>query len=269
VIGAGALIAVTASAFAGTADFGRFTDAGTVATELGDRLGPSAGTFYAIVLLNASLIGAAAVTLATSYAVGDVFGVKHSLDRGPLDAKLFYASFALMVAAAAGIVLIPRAPLGLITTSVQALAGVLLPSATVFLLLLCNDRDVLGPWSNPGWLNAIASVIIGVLVELSLILMASTMFPKLNVTQLFAYLSVGLAAGLAGMALHALRNRPARTVQVLEIAKDRRSTWTMPPLALLERPAWSPGRKAGMLVLRGYLVIAVLLLIIKTVQLGH
>ena len=63
----------------------------------------------------------------------------------------------------------------------QALAGVLLPSATVFLLLLCNDREVLGPWSNPTWLNAIASVIIGVLVELSLILMVSTMFPHVNV----------------------------------------------------------------------------------------
>ena len=86
-----------------------------------------------------------------------------------------------MVAAAAGIVLIPGAPLGLITTSVQALAGVLLPSATVFLLLLCNDREVLGPWSNARWLNAVAGVIIGVLVELSLILMASTMFPGVNV----------------------------------------------------------------------------------------
>ena len=125
-----------------------FSDAGGVATQLGRHLGSTAGTFFAIVLLNASLIGAAAVTLSTSYAFGDVFGAKHSLNRGPLDAKLFYASFALMVMAAAGIVLIPGAPLGLITTSVQALAGVLLPSATVFLLLLCNDREVLGPWSN-------------------------------------------------------------------------------------------------------------------------
>ena len=56
--------------------------------------------------------------------------------------------------------LIPGAPLGVITTAVQALAGVLLPSATVFLLLLCNDRAVLGPWRNPGWLNALASVIV-------------------------------------------------------------------------------------------------------------
>src|ERR1035441_6546086 len=185
VIGAGALIAVTAFAFAGTPYFGQFSDAGTVATELGRELGSTAGTFFAIVLLNASLIGAAAVTLATSYAFGEVFGAKHSLNRGPLDAKLFYASFTLMVLAAAGIVLIPGAPLGLITTSVQALAGVLLPSATVFLLLLCNDREVLGPWVNAPWLNAVAALIVGVLVELSLILMASTMFPHLNVTHLF------------------------------------------------------------------------------------
>ncbi len=198
VIGAGALIAVTAFAFAGTPYFGQFSDAGTVATQLGQQLGSTAGTFFAIVLLNASLIGAAAVTLATSYAFGDVFGASHSLNRGPLDAKLFYASFTLMVLAAAGIVLIPGAPLGLITTSVQALAGVLLPSATVFLLLLCNDREVLGPWVNAPWLNAVAAVIVGALVELSLILMASTMFPKINVTHLFVELTIVLGVTLAG-----------------------------------------------------------------------
>ncbi len=158
-------------------------------------------------LLNASLIGAAAVTLATSYAFGDVFGAKHSLNRGPLDAKAFYASFTLMVVAAAGIVLIPGAPLGLITTSVQALAGVLLPSATVFLLLLCNDRAVLGPWTNAPWLNAVASVIVGILVELSLILMASTVFPKVNVTNLFIYLSIILIAGLLIAGALVLRGR--------------------------------------------------------------
>jgi hypothetical protein len=174
-----------------------------------------------------------------------------------------------MVTAAAGIVLIPGAPLGLITTAVQALAGVLLPSATVFLLLLCNDREVLGPWANPPWLNVIASVIIGLLVELSLILMASTIFPSVNVTHLFIYLSLVLLAALVAMALYALRNRPGATVEVATVPRARRSTWTMPPLALLERPVWSPGRKAGMLLLRGYLVVAVLLLVVKTVQLGH
>jgi Mn2+/Fe2+ NRAMP family transporter len=269
VIGAGALIGVTAFAFRGTSDFGRFSDAGATASELAHHLGSTAGVFFAIVLLNASLIGAAAVTLATSYAFGDVFGAKHSLNRGPLDAKLFYASFSLMVIAAAGVVLIPGAPLGLITTSVQALAGVLLPSATVFLLLLCNDREVLGPWSNPTWLNAIASVIIGVLIELSLILMASTLFPSVNVTHLFLYLSLVFLVVLIGIAAFFLRNRPGAAVEVEKLPKERRSTWTMPPLALLERPVWSPGRKGAMLLLRGYLVLAVLLLVIKTVQLGH
>ena len=139
----------------------------------------------------------------------------------------------------------------------------------MFLLLLCNDREVLGPWVNPTWLNVVASLIIGVLVELSLILMASTMFPSVDVTQLFLYLSLVLVGAFAVMAIYALRNRSRVSVEVEKIPKERRSTWTMPPLALLERPVWSPGRKTGMLLLRGYLVIAVLLLVIKTVQLGH
>ncbi|HTZ65757.1 MAG TPA: NRAMP family divalent metal transporter [Solirubrobacteraceae bacterium] len=271
VIGAGAIIAVTAFAFAGTPYAGQFANAGAVASGLAHELGSAAGVCFAIILLNASLIGAAAVTLSTSYAFGDVFGAKHSLNRGPLDAKGFYASFALMVAAAAGIVLIPGAPLGLITTSVQALAGVLLPSATVFLLLLCNDREVLGPWVNPGWLNAIASVIVGVLVELSLILVASTMFPGIDVTALFLYLSLALALGLLAAGAYTLVRRSSAAQAVVaseQIPPERRHTWTMPPLALLERPVWSPSRRLAMLVLRGYLVIAVVLLIVKTVQLG-
>ncbi|HEV3071088.1 MAG TPA: Nramp family divalent metal transporter [Solirubrobacteraceae bacterium] len=272
VIGAGALIAVSAFAFAGTPYAGHFNDAGTVATALGRQLGSLAGTFFAVILLNASLIGAAAVTLSTSYAFGDVFGASHSLHRGLRDAKFFYASFALIVTAAAGIVLIPGAPLGLITTSVQALAGVLLPSATVFLLLLCNDRQVLGPWVNARWLNVIASVIVAILIELSLILMISTMFPSVGITQLFLYLSLLTFACLAVGAIYVVRSAGIGGAQASaeeEVARERRHTWTMPPLALLERPVWSPGRKAAMLLLRGYLVVAVLLLVIKTVQLGH
>ena len=226
VIGAGAIIAVSAFAFAGTPYFGQFSNAGAVASGLAREAGSAAGTFCAIILLNASLIGAAAVTLSTSYAVGDVFGAKHSLNRGPLDAKGFYASFALMVATAAGIILIPDAPLGLITTSVQALAGVLLPSATVFLLMLCNDREVLGPWVNPSWLNAVASVIIGVLIELSLILMANTMFPSVNVTTLFLYLTAALALALSAVGAYAFANRtPAAAAHATEeIREERRHT---------------------------------------------
>jgi NRAMP (natural resistance-associated macrophage protein)-like metal ion transporter len=270
VLGAGALMTVAAFAFGGTPLHGQFGDAGTVATGLRHTLGPTAGAFFAIVLLNASLIGAAAVTLSTSYAFGDVFGAAHSLHRGVREAKTFYGTFTAMVIAAAGIVLIPGAPLGLITTSVQALAGVLLPSASVFLLLLCNDRDVLGPWANARWLNILAVVIVAVLVELSLILVATTMFPSLSAATLFGYLSVALVLALAAAGVYQRTHRgPALEDPFASMSEEQRRTWTMPPLALLERPAWSPGRRAGMLVLRGYLVVAVVLLVVKSVQLGH
>ena len=129
--------------------------------------------------------------LATSYAFGDVFGLKHSLHRGFADAKQFYLSYTAMVALAAAIVLIPGAPLGLITTAVQALAGLLLPSASVFLLLLCNDREVLGPWVNRLWLNWVAGLIVAMLLLLSGILMATTLFPDIDVVAVAGYLAAG------------------------------------------------------------------------------
>ncbi|OBB34891.1 manganese transporter, partial [Nocardia sp. 852002-51244_SCH5132740] len=155
VIGAAALMMTADYAARTTATTGQFTDAGEIAHLLGD-IDRALGAIFAIVLLDASIIGAAAVTLATSYAFGDVFGIKHSLHRGFRDAKQFYLSYIAMVTLAAAIVLIPGAPLGLITTAVQALAGLLLPSASVFLLLLCNDPQVLGPWVNRTWLNVVA-----------------------------------------------------------------------------------------------------------------
>ena len=110
--------------------------------------GRVAGVLFALALIDASIIGAAAVSLSTAYAIGDVLSLKHSLHRKPTDAEGFYAVYCGLIAVAAALVLIPGAPLGLLTNAVQTLAGVLLPSATVFLLLLCNDKAVLGPWAN-------------------------------------------------------------------------------------------------------------------------
>jgi Natural resistance-associated macrophage protein len=227
---------------------------------------------FAVVLLDASIIGAAAVTLSTSYAFGDVFGIKHSLHRSFGDAKSFYASYTAMIAIAAVIVLLPGAPLGLLTTAVQALAGILLPSASVFLLLLCNDPEVLGPWMNPRWLNIVASVIIGVLVVLSGTLIITTLFSSLNsaATALWIAIAMVAGAGLYGAWQLLTRSRrperpphPRRTMTEAE-----RMSWRMPPLALLKPVQWSSGTKFAMLVLRGYLVISVLLLIVKAVRVG-
>jgi len=270
VIGAAALICVSAFAFAHTRYFGNFTDAGGTARGLEHVLGPVAGDFFALVLLNASLIGAGALTLSTSYAFGDVFGTKSSLHRSFTDAKLFYGIFSALILGAAAIVLIPGAPLGVITLAVQALAGVLLPSASVFLLLLCNDREVLGPWVNRPWLNAVASVIVSTLVLLSLILMATTIFPQVNVTEVSLIGGAVLALGLLAFGLVTVRSRRAAAAVTVVESTPRipREQWTMPPLALLGRPEWSMGRKVAMLTLRGYLVVSVVLLIVKAVQLG-
>ena len=270
VIGAAALIGVSAFAFEGTKYFGQFTDAGGTATALDHTLGGVAGAFFALVLLNASLIGAGALTLSTSYAFGDVFGTSSSLHRSFKEAKTFYAIFGALIVGAAAIVLIPGAPLGVITLAVQALAGVLLPSASVFLLLLCNDREVLGPWCNRPWLNALASVIVAILVLLSLILMATTVFPHINVTTVALVGGAALAAGLVVFGLYTLRSRRGAE-KVTVVGKGPaipREQWTMPPLALLARPEWSTGRKVAMLTLRGYLVVSAVLLVVKAVQLG-
>ncbi|MGH9016465.1 MAG: NRAMP family divalent metal transporter [Acidimicrobiales bacterium] len=270
VVAASALIVTAAVAFAHTPAAGGFnntTGAGGVAHDLTRYLGRAAGVLFAIILLNASIIGAAAVTLSTSYAFGDVFGIQHSLHRRVGEATAFYASYTAMVVVAAGIVLIPRAPLGLITQSVQALAGVLLPSATVFLLLLCNDAAVLGPWINRPWVNAVATVVVSVLLVLSLILMTTTVFPHVNVVDLLLVLAALLVVSLAAAGLfyrRALTRRPPAP----RMPRSRRETWRMPPLALLERPEWSPGRRRAMLVLRLYLVASVILLLVKAVQIG-
>src|SRR2546430_4097370 len=149
VIGAAAIMIATASAFLGTSEFGHYKDALHIAQGLHMNISPAAGAIFALLLFDASIVGASAVTLATSYALGDVFGLRHSLHRGVREAKLFYTSYTGMVAGAAPIVLIPYAPLGLITTAVQAMARGMLPGPTAFAVLLRTGRDVLGPRVDP------------------------------------------------------------------------------------------------------------------------
>jgi len=272
VISAAMILVVAVFAVEGTHLAGQFTDALGVAHAL-EMHGGWYGAAFSVVLLDASVIGASAVTLSTSYAFGDVFGIKHSLHRKFREAKPFYASYSGMIVASAVIVLIPGTPLGLLTTAVQALAGILLPSASVFLLLLCNDREVLGPWMNPRWLNILASFIIGVLLVLSGTLVVTTLFTHINAAKVAIWLAVGLAAGaaLAGAGFLVTRNRrpPSQPRPRTTMSAAERESWRMPPIALLKPAEWSVGRKVALLALRGYLVISVLLLIVKAVQLGH
>ncbi len=271
VVGAGAIMMATAAAFGATPDFGRFTNALGTATGLKAHVGSLVGAIFALLLLDASIVGGSAVTLATSYAFGDVFGLHHSLHRGVREAKVFYGTYTGMVVLAAAITLIPNAPLGLITTAVQALAGILLPSATVFLVLLCNDREVLGPWVNATWLNILATVIVGILVMLSLILVVTTIAPDVDVRILLSVLGSVVVLVLAGASFWMWWHRRTHPSEEAVMSPAEKENWRMPALALLQPAEWSLGRRLAILMLQGYLAIAVLMLVVKAVQiaLGH
>jgi Mn2+/Fe2+ NRAMP family transporter len=267
IVGAAAMFGFSNAVFAGRAGFGGFTSAAGVAQGLGTYVSRLAGDLFAIALLDASIIGAAAVGLATAYASADVLGFNHSLHRSVKGAKGFYACYGGLMVLAGALVLIPGAPLGLLTEGVQTLAGVLLPSATVFLLLLCNDRDVLGPWVNSRRLNVFTGSVVWVLVLLSVILTASVLFPSISSAAIVGILGAGLALGvLGGVALAVLGHRAkAREVRVPVEWHDRRS-WRMPPLNRLTRPPMSLQRKIGLIVLRGYLLVAFSLVVVKVVE---
>src|SRR5258708_26206100 len=101
VAGAAALMGATTAAFAGSRGFGHFTDAAGLASGLQAYAGRTAGVLFAVALLDASIIGAFAVSLSTAYAIGDVAGMKHSLHRGAGQAKGFYALYAALIGGAA------------------------------------------------------------------------------------------------------------------------------------------------------------------------
>src|SRR5271156_530895 len=269
VLGAAALMGATAAAFAGTRTGSSFTDAGGLARALAAYGGRAVGVVFAVALLDAAIIGAFAVSLSSAYAIGDVLGLKHSLHRGFRQAKGFYAVYAALIGGAAAVVLIPGSPLGLLTEGVQVLAGVLLPSATVFLLLLCNDKSVLGPWVNGRKLNAFTSFVVAVLVTLSIVLTASVLFPAITGRQITEIVLVCAAASALAGAWTLARAR--RALGGVPVARTGRDNWRMPPLAMLSKPVLSTGRKLGLTALRVYLAIAMILVIVKIVQvaIGH
>jgi Mn2+/Fe2+ NRAMP family transporter len=267
-IGAVAMIAFTAAAFAGTPEFGAFADAEGIAIGLAKHVGPLAGILFALALIDASIIGASAVSLSTAYAIGDVMTARHSLHRKPTEAIGFYLVYTGLIGLAAALVLMPGSPLGLLTVAVQTLAGVLLPSATVFLLLLCNDKAVLGPWVNGRSLNLFTSAVIAVLVVLSIILTASVLFPDISDAAILWTLGGGLVLALivAGVSM-LLRGNGDDEREAGGVGRHaNRMTWRMPPLRLLEPARLTVATRLWLSVLRLYLVIASVMVVVHVAQ---
>jgi len=143
-------------------------------------LGHFACNSILLLMVNAAVLGTTAISLASAWAYGEVRGWEHSLHKKLWEAPGFYATYIVCVGAAAAFVLIPHVPLQLVIISVQVFAGVILPSAIIFLQLLLNDRELLGNrWVNRPWNNVVNWTIIVVLFALSLLLAAQVMLPNL------------------------------------------------------------------------------------------
>jgi NRAMP (natural resistance-associated macrophage protein)-like metal ion transporter len=123
------------------------SDAAHAALALQPLVGKLAGVTFGAGLVGASMLGAFVVSLATAWAFGEAFGWRCSLNDG-LRAKRFIGLYLACVFVAAGIVLIPHLPLISLTVNVEAFNGFVLPVVLCFLLVLVNDRNVIGERRN-------------------------------------------------------------------------------------------------------------------------
>ncbi len=137
------------------------------------------GTIIAIGLFDAGFLGAICISLASSWAFGEVFGWAHSLNQKIKEAPWFYAYYFFTLVMAGVVVLIPKAPLVLITLFVQVIATTLLPAALVFLILLLNDEPTMGKYKNSLYQNVMNITIVLVIIVLSTLYGISTIFPGL------------------------------------------------------------------------------------------
>jgi Mn2+/Fe2+ NRAMP family transporter len=133
---------------------------------------------FAIGLFDAGFLGALCISLSTSWAFGEIFGWAHSLNRSVKDAPWFYVVYLLTLVTAGAVVLIPGAPLIIITMFVQVVAVTLLPAALIFLILLLNDKDLMGQYANTRFQNIANWGIVIFVIVMSTLFAISVLFPN-------------------------------------------------------------------------------------------
>jgi Mn2+/Fe2+ NRAMP family transporter len=140
-------------------------------TDVAQILRPLAGDFaarlFAIGLLNASLMAAVVLPLSTAYAVCEAFGWERSVNRPLREAPAFFGLFAALIGVGAAAVLIPGVPLLTLLFLPNVVGGILLPVILVLMLMLVNDRRIMGSWVNSPLQNVIARLTTGVLIALT------------------------------------------------------------------------------------------------------
>jgi len=142
------------------------------ARDAAQALAPLAGEYcswlFAFGLLNASLFAASILPISTSYTICEAFGWESSLNCKFLEAPQFYGLYSLMVFLGAGIILLPDMPLIGIMFYSQVINGAILPVILVFMLLLVNDRRIMGKYVNGLAMNIVSWLTVAVLTILTL-----------------------------------------------------------------------------------------------------
>jgi NRAMP (natural resistance-associated macrophage protein)-like metal ion transporter len=148
------------------------------AKDAAQALAPLAGVYctwlFAFGLLNASLFAASILPLSTAYTICEAFGWESSVNHKFTEAPQFYWLYSLMIFLGAAIILFPNMPLIAIMFYSQVINGMLLPFILIFMLLLINDRRIMGDYVNSKFMNGVTWLTVGVLILLSLAMVVST-----------------------------------------------------------------------------------------------
>ncbi len=141
-------------------------------SQAAQALRPLAGEYayllFAAGLFNASLFAACILPISTAYAVCEGLGLESGLDKRFHEAPAFYWLYTLLIVFGAGVLLIPRFPLFRVMVLSQVANGVLLPFVLIFVLLLMNDRELMGKYTNSRRYNVVSWITVGVMIALTI-----------------------------------------------------------------------------------------------------
>jgi NRAMP (natural resistance-associated macrophage protein)-like metal ion transporter len=146
-------------------------DAADAAQSLRPLGGEYAFLLFAVGLLNASLFAASILPLSTAYTVCEALGFESGLNKKFRGAPVFYWLYTVLIAAGAGIILIPKFPLVPVAVLSQVLNGILLPAVLIFMLLLVNKRELMGKFVNPRAYNVVAGVLTAAVIALTVFML--------------------------------------------------------------------------------------------------
>jgi len=174
-----ATVVATAPLFAAHVDVSQFASGADFATALRPLLGTTGATLFALGIVEAGLVAAMTISTSSSYALAETMSARHSLNLNFAQGRLFYGAAIVSTLVAAGIVLIPGAPLLAMTLTVNVVATLLMAPALLFLLLLVNDREIMRDLAN-GWRANLAGGTIVVAISLiGALYGVITVFPNL------------------------------------------------------------------------------------------